>query len=100
MDANAFVNYVKNTPMLTEDRKAYYISKAADYSPELRQKLIEIIQRHEQEVIALGEERKIKQKQREKEEMHQRMLEVEKIHAKEAAQAERQLDQDLEKVFT
>ncbi len=99
MDENSFVNYVKNTPMLTKDRKVYYISKTADYSPELRQKMVVIIQSHEKEIIALGAQKNLERRQENAEIMHQRMLQAEKIHAQEVAAAENQLDADLEKAF-
>ncbi len=102
MDSQGFKNHIKTTLLLTEEKKDYFLSKADKYPPELRQKLIEELNRHEQEFIQQGEE-KISQIQKlESEAAHQRMIDIESAHRQEEElekkQAEEQLKTDLSQI--
>lgn len=96
MDLSDFLTLISNTILLKPDRKQYFLSKAPLYSPELRQKMADIIENNSQKLIRFGEERTLKIQEERSEKIHQQFLVLEKEHQNEIDVAKKQLEKDLE----
>ncbi len=95
MDLQAFIDRIKNAVLLSEEDRQYFLSRAADYTPEIRTKMTDILKLHEDKLIQYANKQTKMQFQNRLTEMKQLMMEAEKDHEAEIAEAERQLEEDL-----
>ncbi len=96
MTQEEFIQRIQATPLYDDQQKQYFISQAGDYSPELRVKLIVILEKHEQNLLEYSEAQHAEHAQK----AHEKMRKMEEAHRKvddqETVEAEAQLVKDLE----
>ena len=89
MDLELFKKRIQNTALLTDERKAYYISRADVYPADVRQKMVDALL--EQEKAFIEAETKNK-KDRAKQHLVELLKREEKEHKVEMADAEKMVE--------
>ena len=90
MDLDLFKKRIQNTALLTDERKAYYISKAEVYTPEVRGKMVEALLGQEKAFIQAETEHK---REKAKENLSQMLKEEELLHQQDVVSADKLLDE-------
>ncbi len=93
MNTNTFRKRIQNTALLSEERKAHFLSRAEFYSPEIRANMIKTLLQHEKDFI---EKEVIVIQQKRSDELHKQKEEQEAFHEAEIQKAEAELLKDLE----
>ena len=95
MDLKAFQDRIKSTSLFDEERKDYFLIRAAFYSPETREQMIQELEIYEQELLKYGKKRLIAIRKAKAKAMNQEFLKMEKLHKKEIEKSELQLEKEL-----
>ncbi len=95
MNTQEFIKRIQNTYLLDENEKARYLGRAESYTPEKRLRLIQIIEKHENNLKQKAESNKANARQKQQELIRKIKEEAEILHQREIEEAERQLEEDL-----
>lgn len=95
MEISKFQELIRATVLLVPERKEYFLSRSTLYSSELRQKMVDIIEKNSQELVDFAEKRNIEIHQEKAEKLNQEFLALEQEHQAEIVEAELQLERDL-----
>ena len=57
MDLNSFKARITKTPLLTTEKKRVFCHDAENYTPELRSKMIAVLEKNELKLLKFGEKR-------------------------------------------
>ncbi len=98
MDLQIFQDRIKSTPIFNDEQKEHFLSRVESYTPELRDKLVKILEEHEDNLLKYGEEKKKEASCA----LHEKMRSLETLHAaerkKEIEEAEETLLKDLKNI--
>lgn len=76
MDSQGFKQLVRETVVLSDDRKEYYIAQSDGYIPEMRDDMAAII-REEEQNLKITKEKKHEEKRKQQASAHNRLRELE-----------------------
>ena len=96
MNLKDFKKRIQETPLYTEEQQAHFLSRAKSYTPTIRKSLIDILDLHEKQLLAQGQNILMKVQKERSELVHANMRKAEIIHEREITQAEKMLETDLE----
>ncbi len=88
MDIELFKKRIQNTILLTDEKKAYYISMAEEYPPEVRKEMVEALLGQEKEFVAAVT---VAEQETAKKESARLMSDMEAAHQRDLAEADRLL---------
>ncbi len=100
MNYTDFSDYLKNTLLLSAEAKSFYLEKGRNYPPEILKKIVEIIQKNEQEMLEWAKTKALKKRKAQTEVQVQKQKTQDQEHLKEAKKAEKNLEKELKTIFT
>lgn len=95
MNLEIFKKFIQNTPLLEEDEKAYYLSRAEVYSEEIKEEMISVISTQEHKLLGVINVKNIEAKKEALKLMNKKLKAVEKEHEAEILEAEVLLEKEL-----
>ncbi len=95
MDLQAFIDRISNAELLLPEDRQYFLDHAAEYTPEARQNMVDVLTQQEDEFLAFAENASEEAHKALLEQLAKMMQDHESFHKKEIAQAEETLEKDL-----
>ncbi len=96
MDIPKFRKRIQTTILFTEEQKAYFLARAETYTPEIRDQIIEVLNKHEKNLDERSDEILDKIQEEQSSEIHKHLSLGEKNHNREIKQAMIDLETDIQ----
>lgn len=99
MELETFIDRIEYALLLPEVDRKYFLENAARYTPEARQKMVEVLMEHEEEFIDYAEHATDAMHKAMQEKLVKMMSEHGQLHEVEIQEAEVQLEKDLKIIY-
>ena len=72
MNLQTFIHRIQISVLLTEERKKHFLSRAENYTPEVKERMIKVLEEHEKKFLKEGNVRLLEIKQEQADALHKR----------------------------
>lgn len=95
MTLHAFIHRISNASLLSEEDRQYFLDNAEGYTSDARQKMVDILTKHEDEYLEFAEHVTEESRKAMQENLSSMMRDHEKVHEEEIKEADAQLEKDI-----
>jgi len=95
MNSKDFITRIQSSFLLLDEHKKYFIKNSDTYTDEQRSKMIKVLEKGEKDITKYAEHKQLELQQKHSHQLHQAMIEHEKMHKSELSVIEDALQNEL-----